>query len=154
MRCQSRYPEDWKTIRARILKRAGNRCEFCRVPNYMTVYRVRGSVDWIEEDGTVHAGDGGEVLGLCRGSEFPAGRPVHIILALARLDHTSENNSPKNLKALCQRCHLRYTEAHRAESRRRSRRAKMAMGDLFEGLYDEFSKQMKGEKEMPALPEK
>lgn len=31
---KSRYPKDWKQIRARILERAGNCCEFCGVPNY------------------------------------------------------------------------------------------------------------------------
>lgn len=31
---RSRYPKDWKQIRASILKRADNRCEFCGVPNY------------------------------------------------------------------------------------------------------------------------
>lgn len=28
-----RYPKDWKAIRARILERAGNACEWCGVPN-------------------------------------------------------------------------------------------------------------------------
>ena len=31
---KSRYPKDWKQIRARILERAVNCCEFCGVPNY------------------------------------------------------------------------------------------------------------------------
>jgi len=31
----SKYPPNWKTeIRPRILKRAGNRCEFCGAENY------------------------------------------------------------------------------------------------------------------------
>jgi len=29
----SDYPEDWDLIRARILKRAGNRCEWCKAEN-------------------------------------------------------------------------------------------------------------------------
>lgn len=31
---RARYPKDWKEIRASILKRAGNRCEFCGIENY------------------------------------------------------------------------------------------------------------------------
>lgn len=31
---RSRYPKDWKQIRARILERAHNCCEFCGIPNY------------------------------------------------------------------------------------------------------------------------
>lgn len=30
----SKYPPNWKKIRARILKRAENRCEFCGAHNY------------------------------------------------------------------------------------------------------------------------
>lgn len=39
-----RYPKDWKQIRARILDRAGHRCEWdgCGVPNY-SVHPVTGS---------------------------------------------------------------------------------------------------------------
>lgn len=33
------YPKDWRAIRARILSRAGNRCEGCAVPNGATVER-------------------------------------------------------------------------------------------------------------------
>lgn len=31
---KARYPENWKEIRADILKRADNRCEFCGIKNY------------------------------------------------------------------------------------------------------------------------
>lgn len=31
---RGRYPANWKEIRAEILKRAGNKCEFCGVENY------------------------------------------------------------------------------------------------------------------------
>lgn len=30
----SRYPKDWKTIRARILERDGHKCQFCGAKNY------------------------------------------------------------------------------------------------------------------------
>lgn len=32
---KARYPKNWKEIRAAILKRAGNHCEFCGVPNHV-----------------------------------------------------------------------------------------------------------------------
>lgn len=31
---KARYPKNWKQIRADILKRADNKCEFCGVENY------------------------------------------------------------------------------------------------------------------------
>lgn len=33
---RDRYPRNWKAIRAAMLDRAGNRCEFCGVDNYST----------------------------------------------------------------------------------------------------------------------
>lgn len=38
---RDRYPSNWKDIRADILKRANNRCEFCGVENYSV--RANGS---------------------------------------------------------------------------------------------------------------
>lgn len=31
---RGRYPTNWKEIRAAILERAGNKCEFCGIENY------------------------------------------------------------------------------------------------------------------------
>ena len=31
---KARYPSNWKEIRASILRRANNCCEFCGIPNY------------------------------------------------------------------------------------------------------------------------
>jgi 5-methylcytosine-specific restriction endonuclease McrA len=42
-----------------------------------------------------------------------------VILTVAHLDHSKHNNDRNNLKAMCQRCHLRYDAGQHAESRRR-----------------------------------
>lgn len=39
---KDRYPADWPVIRASILARAGDRCEWCGVPNY-TLHPRTGS---------------------------------------------------------------------------------------------------------------
>lgn len=48
-----------------------------------------------------------------------------VVLTVAHLDHDTNNDSTENLRALCQRCHLRYDhKLHRqnsAETRRRKR---------------------------------
>jgi 5-methylcytosine-specific restriction endonuclease McrA len=36
---RSRYPKDWRQIRAAILKRARSRCEWCGVENHATIER-------------------------------------------------------------------------------------------------------------------
>lgn len=85
-----RYPSDWKTIRAAILARAGNRCE--------------GSPLWPDcraENGLPHPVTGSRV-----------------VLTIAHLDHTPENCDPANLRAWCQRCHNAYDAAMRAAGRK------------------------------------
>jgi hypothetical protein len=59
---RDRYPKDWPAISTRICERAGNRCEFCDVPNHQLgkwiecrwhVAHPRGSEprDWPRKDG-------------------------------------------------------------------------------------------------------
>ncbi len=86
---KGRYPKNWKDIRASILERADNKCEFCGIANYT-----------IRENGS------------------------RVVLTIAHLDHTPENNDPSNLRALCQKCHNTYDAPHRAETRARTRAAK------------------------------
>lgn len=85
-----RYPKNWKQIRADILARANNRCEFCGIENY--AYRLNPKT----------------------------GKNVKIILTIAHLSHEPEDCSPENLRALCQRCHNQYDAKHRAETRKKN----------------------------------
>lgn len=88
---KKRYPVNWKEIRASILERAHNRCEFCGKLNHTWV--------WNEK----------------------TGKMVKTVLTIAHLDHTPEHCDPENLRALCQACHNRYDAAHRAETRRQTK---------------------------------
>lgn len=127
---KTRYPKDWPYISRAIRARANNECEWCKVPNRTVIYRF-DTGEWMEMDGTVHDGETGESLGMCRGSEAPAGRFIEIVLTVAHLDHAPENNSLDNLAALCQRCHNRYDQPMRIKGRRERGRAELACGDLF-----------------------
>lgn len=71
---RDRYPKDWKRIRARILERAHNRCEFCGVENHTMRLNPK------------------------------TGKEAKIILTIAHLNHEPEDCRPENLRALCQRC--------------------------------------------------
>ena len=53
-----------------------------------------------------------------------------VVLTTAHLDHTPENCDPVNLRALCQRCHLRYDAKHHAANARRTRFARRVAGGL------------------------
>lgn len=55
-----------------------------------------------------------------------------VVLTIAHLDHTPENCSPENLKALCQKCHLSYDKEHHAKNARKTRDNKTGTLRLFE----------------------
>ena len=96
-----RYPGNWPYIRSTILRRAGDKCEWCGALNH---------------DFRMNAND----------------RVIEIVLTIAHLDHTPENCAPENLRALCQRCHLRFDAKHHQRNAYATRRKDKAAGDLFQ----------------------
>lgn len=100
---KARYPKNWKQIADGIRARAGNKCE--------------GSPDFPDcraENGKPHPVTGSKV-----------------VLTVAHLDHTPENCSPENLKAMCQRCHLNYDKHHHAQTAYATRKAAAKTSDMF-----------------------
>ena len=49
-----------------------------------------------------------------------------VVLTIAHLDHDTMNNSPENLKSLCQKCHLTHDAKLHATHAAETRRAKQA----------------------------
>ncbi|MEL6627447.1 MAG: hypothetical protein AAFQ92_18135 [Bacteroidota bacterium] len=119
-----KYPPNWKTeIRPRILERAGNCCEWCKVPNHAEVWRdARGG--WHLEDDFVEAFSSYSNYEL--DEQYPGwddpkrNRFIKIVLTIAHLDHDPENHDVQDdrLAALCQQCHLRYDAPEKARKRR------------------------------------
>ena len=130
---KARYPKDWKQIRQRILERAKDECEKCKVPNGHLVTRGTGkdAGTYMLWDGQVFDDQTGERLGMARGSEYEASRGVVIVLTVAHLDHTPENCADDNLRAWCQKCHLAYDHEHHQQNARITRRKGKAVADLF-----------------------
>jgi hypothetical protein len=99
------YPANWHDeIRPAILARARNRCE--------------GSPAYPDCRAT-------------NGEPHPLTRS-RVVLTIAHLDHDETNCAPENLRAWCQRCHLTYDAAHHALTARATRRARLALRDLFD----------------------
>ena len=124
----SRYPPDWQERRARILERAGHKCEHCGVPDRW--FRLVGeTIDRDEsyekpEDAWDRMFERAQIYG-----DDPTMKLTRIILTIAHLDHDPENweVADERLAALCQRCHLRYD----APEKRRRRAAKKYRQSLF-----------------------
>lgn len=93
---RKRYPADWQAIRARIMARAGGRCE-------CTDAAVAG--DQLGNDGRCTRQ---------HGEPIPGNTGQRTVLTVAHLDHVPEHCSDDNLAAWCQRCHLRYDAKHHA----------------------------------------
>lgn len=112
---QSRYPANWKIIRDQIVSRACHRCECCGAPQY-------GVGQWIDDRFLLARGiayydqmhyalvysTAREAADHLNATEQPTPAYIVIVLTIAHLDHTPENCDPANLRAWCQRCHLRY----------------------------------------------
>ena len=65
-------------------------------------------------------------------------RQTRVVLAAAHLDHDPSNNRLRNLKSLCQRCHIIHDRPHHLAQRRITYLLRRALGDLFLGPYSGF----------------
>ena len=109
MKCDSAagYPENWKDISLAIRERAGQRCE-------------------CEGECGLHPGQRCEE----RNGTFAKWAKGKIILTVAHLNHTPEDCRASNLKAMCQRCHLRYDQELHQRHSRETRRSRKAIREL------------------------
>jgi hypothetical protein len=94
---RAKYPKNWAAIRAEVLARANMACECtgeCKADHQFggRCFLVHGSM--------VMRGKPEEELGVQR--------RVRIVLTIAHLNHNPKDSRRANLKAMCQRCHLRY----------------------------------------------
>lgn len=97
--------KQWRTFRASILERAGNRCE--GTPMHPSCCAANGEA---------HPETGGKV-----------------VLTIAHMDHDESHADPDRCRALCQRCHNKWDAPHRRANAARTRHNKLALADLVEG---------------------
>lgn len=125
-----KYPKNWKELRAAVLERAKNKCEFCGVENYEqgywdkkgNFYTVKFILDTLDKTGR-------DVFSNELTSIPPEKKPVKVVLTIAHLDHDESNHEVRldRLAALCQRCHLVYD----IPEKKKRKHNKKAVGDLF-----------------------
>ncbi len=133
---QGFYPIDWEQLSKEIrFKRARGRCEHCGRPHGQVISHL-GDGRWFDaEQETWRDGQGRAIDWLDYRDYRGVLKQTKVILATAHLDHNPGNNRPRNLNALCQRCHLGHD---RNEHRRQTRITileRRASGDLFTGPY-------------------
>jgi hypothetical protein len=62
-------------------------------------------------------------------------RTTRVFLAAAHLDHDPTNNRLRNLRSLCQRCHMIHDRPYHLAQRKITYLLRRALGDLFLGPY-------------------
>lgn len=129
------YPIDWPLISRRVrFERARGRCEGCGRPHASVLIQLPDG-RWWDEGGGCWRDDAGRAAAWPDIVDFSASVTRRIYLGAAHLDHDPQNSRPRNLRAFCQRCHLRHDRAEHLRRRRRNRRRRRALGDLFHGPY-------------------
>jgi hypothetical protein len=129
------YPPHWKDLSRRVrFERARGRCEVCGRP-HATLIRCLPDGRWFDpaqktwRDRRGRRARWPDLLAL-----IPE-RTTHVVLAAAHLDHDPCNNRLRNLKCLCQRCHILHDRTYHLAQRWITYRRRYAVGDLLLGLY-------------------
>jgi hypothetical protein len=132
------YPIDWQQLTDMVrFERAKGRCEHCSRPHGKIVCHL-GDGRWWDEDANVWKDAKGRVV---KKAAPPPPGPEHVTvtrvyLATAHLDNNPGHNDPKNLRALCQRCHMIHDRPEHLRRRRLNYLMRRALGDLFDGRYE------------------
>jgi hypothetical protein len=138
------YPIDWPQLSHLIrFRRAKGRCEHCQRPHGRDVIHL-GEGTWWDDDGAIwRNGRGRRVPALpppadllhtqlvFAGMDPPRPRVTRVVLAAAHLNHDPGDNRPRNLAALCQRCHMIHDAAEHRRRRWLNRFHLRAVRDLF-----------------------
>ena len=91
---------------------------------------------WDEAEHTWRNGRGRRI-GMPVPTEAQPLRTTKVVLAAAHLNHDPSHcgRRHRNLRALCQRCHLLHDRLEHLRRRRLALRRRRALGDLFSGPY-------------------
>jgi hypothetical protein len=129
------YPIDWPLISERIrFGRAKGRCERCGRPHKRLLAQLPDG-RWYDPELKSWRDDRGADAPWPDIVDYAGTRPKLSLLSTAHLDHDPQNSHPRNLAALCQRCHLTHDRAEHLRRRRLGWLRRRAIGDLFEGGY-------------------
>ncbi|MFT8762883.1 MAG: hypothetical protein ABF809_02695 [Gluconobacter potus] len=129
------YPPNWPELSRQVrFERAGGVCQRCGRPHGHHLQVLPGGRWKHPETGHWFNGRGRRISppDLIEHLQM---RQTKVVLAAAHLNHDPTSNRLRNLRALCQRCHLLHDRSYHLAQRRLTFRRRMALGDFFEGPY-------------------
>ena len=128
-------PPHWRELSSQVrFVRAGGRCQRCGRP-HLTHVRCLPDGRWFDEQAATWRDRHGRMARWPDLVEATRFRMTRVVLAAAHLDSDPTNNRLKNLRALCQRCHILHDRLHHLAQRWITYRRRLADGDLFLGRY-------------------
>ncbi len=124
------YPIDWPEL-SRLIRftRAKGRCEHCRRPHGSRVFHL-GDGRWWDADRQLWRDGRGRRIQAPRVDVASMVRLTRVYIACAHLNHDPTDNAPRNLAALCQRCHMIHDAAEHRRRRWYNAYRRRALGDL------------------------
>ena len=129
------YPRHWTELSRRIrFARAEGQCERCGRP-HGAVLRVLPDGRWFDPEIRTWRDRRGRAARWPDLEDMTRQHMTRVVLAAAHLDHDPTNNRLRNLKSLCQRCHLTHDRAWHLLQRWITYRLRYARADLFLGPY-------------------
>jgi hypothetical protein len=127
------YPSHWDEISRRVrFERAGGACERCGRPHGIEL-RCLPDGRWFDLRRRTWRDRRGRPARWPDLEEMTHQYTTRVILAAAHLDHDPANNRLRNLRSLCQRCHLLHDRAWHLLQRWITYRLRYAGADLFLG---------------------
>ena len=127
------YPSDWPQISRRVrFERAAGICQGCGRP-HGTKIRCLPDGRWFDPTQGIWRNGRGRSARWPDLVETAQVRHTRVVLAAAHLDHNPR--TARNLKSLCQRCHMIHDRPHHLAQRRITYLLRRALGDLFLGPY-------------------
>ena len=128
------YPIDWPQLSQAIrFDRAGARCERCARPHRRFVAHL-GDGRWWDGDAACWRSARGRRVAVRDRFELGSVWTTYVVLACAHLDHDPTNNPPRNLAALCQRCHMLHDGPEHRRRRWLNAYRRRAIGDFLAAL--------------------
>ena len=133
------YPANWREISHHVrFVVADGRCQRCARP-HKTMLRCLPDGRWFDEESKTWRDRRGRQAVWPNLVDATALRWTRVVIAAAHLDGNPRHNSrTRNLRALCQRCHLMHDRRQHARQRWITWRRRYAVGDLFLGRYEDL----------------
>ncbi len=129
------YPPHWRELSSHVrFERAEGRCQRCGRP-HLALLRCLPDGRWFDEQAATWRDRRGRPTRWPDLTEATRFRMTRVVLAAAHLDSDPTNNRLRNLRALCQRCHMLHDRPHHLAQRWITYRRRSAVGDLFLGPY-------------------